>query len=288
LESFLLVTLAGTTIGAIYALLGIGIVLVIRVTRVVNLAQGEFYVIGALVTTSVVAAGIPIFVAVVCAVLVASLIAAAEEVLLLRRMTDASAPIQLLTTVALAIVLSGAALLIWGRDPRTLPAFVPGGQLEFGILQIKAQGLLLIAFALAAGAGLHLFIEKTGTGRAMSAVAEDPEGAQMTGLNVFNLRLGGLMLAGALGGLAGAIALPLVLADFTLGLGLALRGFVAAVLGGLTIRGATLGGLVLGALESLTVRYASDLYRDVVVFGVLVVVILAGPQIASLRRKVTA
>lgn len=288
METFLLVTVAGITIGSIYALLGIGIVLAMRVTRVVNLAQGEFYVIGALVTTTVVAAGMPIPVALGAAVLVASLVAGAEEVVLLRRMKDASAPIQLLTTVGLAILLSGAALLIWGRDPRTLDAFVPGGQLRVGILQINAQGLLLIALAVAAGVGLHLFIEKTGTGRAMSAVAEDPEGAQMTGLNVFNLRLGGLMLAGALGGLAGAVALPLVLADFTLGLGLALRGFVAAVLGGLTIRGALLGGLILGALESLTVRYASDLFRDVVVFGVLVVVILVGPRIGSLRRKVAA
>lgn len=287
METFLLVTLAGVTIGATYALLGIGIVLGIRVTKVVNLAQGEFYVIGAMVATTVVAAGLPVLVALLVAPVLAAVVAGAEEVFLLRRMKGASGPILLLTTVAFAIVLSGTELLVWGRDPRTMQAFVPGGFLEFGIVRIQAQGLLLIGLAVGAGVGLHLFIERTGTGRAMTAVAEDPDGAHMTGLNVSALRLGGLMLAGALGGLAGAVALPLVLVDFTVGLSLALRGFVAAVLGGGTIRGAMIGGLALGALESVTVRYASDLYRDVVVFAVLVLVILALPRLAKLRRSAT-
>lgn len=289
MQTLLVVTIAGITIGAIYSLLGIGIVLAVRVTKVINLAQGEFYVIGAFIMTTLAALGVPLLVAVAAAILVGALVAGAEEVVLLRRMREASQPIRLLTTVGLSILLSGTVLLIWGRNPRTLPSFLDPAMVSIGPLQVTSQGILLVVTTLVAGYGLHLFLERTQMGRAMTATAEDPDGAQMTGLNVSALRLNGIMLAGALGGLAGAFALPLILIDFSMGLPLALRGFVAAVLGGMTVRGALIGGLVLGALESLVVRYASDLYRDVVVFGVLVAVLVVfSLRRTPLRRRATA
>lgn len=285
MQNLLLVAVAGLVIGAIYSLAGMGIVLVKRVTGVVNLAQGEFYVIGALTAATGLASGLPAVLAVALGVTAAAVLGAFEEVALLRRMKGASTAVLLLATVAFAITLSGAEMLLWGRDPRTIGDFVPGGVLSLGGVQLQAQGALLIAVTIALGVGLHLFIEKTGAGHAMTAVAEDPVGAYITGLNVSRLRLVGLLLAGALGGLAGAVALPLVLVDFTMGLGIALKGLIASMLGGDSIRGAMVAGLAVGALESVTVRYGSDLYRDVVVFGVLVVAIVALPWLTAVKTR---
>lgn len=284
MTDFFVVTFPGMTVGAVYAVLGLGIVLAMRVTRVVNLAQGEFYVVGAMVTSTLVAMGLPFLAAVAAAVVVGAALGAVEESLLLRRMRGASGTILLLTTVAFAISLQGVQVLAWGRNPRSSAPAIPG-VINVGGVRMQWQAMLLIALAVLVTAGLIAFLDRSRTGKAMAAVAEDPDGARVTGVDVFRLRLLGLVVAGAIGGLIGAIALPLFLVDFTRGLGLSLRGFVAAVAGRTTVSGTLVAGLAIGAAETLTVRYLSSLFSDVFVFGVLVVIILALPALNQLRTR---
>lgn len=287
MEQLLTVAQPGMVIGAVYALTGLGIVLAMRVTRVVNLAQGDLFIVGAFVASTALAAGLPAPVAVLAAVAVGIAVAAIEEVVLLRRMRGASQPILLLTTVAFALTLQGVQVLVWGRDPRTIGSFISGGA-QLGGVRIGWQSTALIVVAVLVAIGLSAFLDRSTTGRAMAAVAEDPDAARMTGIDVFRLRLLGLAIAGAIGALAGALALPLLLVDFTRGLGIALRGFVAAVAGGTSVVGTLIAGLALGVAEAIAVRYLSSLFSDVIVFGALVVVVLALPHISTLRGRMAA
>lgn len=283
----LTVSLPGLVTGAVYSLMGLGIVLAMRVTRVVNLAQGEFFVVGAFVTSTALAAGVPAALAVLLAVCVTGVLAAGEETLLLRRMPDASQPILLLTTVALAITLQGVQIVLWGRNPRTTGSFVPG-DIRIDTVRVDGQSVALIGLAVVVAVALAAFLDRSATGRAMAAVAEDTDAARMTGIDVFRLRLLGLLIAGVVGGLAGALALPLLLVDFSRGLGLALRGFVAAVAGGTSVIGTLVAGLLLGIAEALAVRYLSSLFSDVIVFGALVVVVIALPWLSAMRMRAAA
>jgi branched-subunit amino acid ABC-type transport system permease component len=287
MADFLTVSFNGLTIGAVYALMGLGIVLTMRVTRVANLAQGEFYVVGALLLTTLMAAGLPVGVAVVISVLTGAALGGIQEFGVLRRMRGASSPVLLLSTVAVALVLQGIAVLTWGRDPRTISPYLPG-VLEVGGVRMSWQGIALVAAAVVVAGALVYYLDVSRPGKAMAAVAEDPDGARVTGIDVNRIRLVGLVVAGGIGAFAGAIAIGLVLVDFTLGLGLALRGFVAAVAGRMSVVGTLVAGLVLGVAESVVVRYGSSLFRDVIVFGVLVAVVLLLPRLQQQRMRKVA
>ncbi|HEY8524066.1 MAG TPA: branched-chain amino acid ABC transporter permease [Acidimicrobiales bacterium] len=288
MSDLLTVAWAGLTVGASYALVALGIVIAQRVTRVVNLAQGEFSVLGGFTTATLTAAGWPVALALVPAAALGGALAAVQEWALLRRLRDATGPILLLTTVALAVTFQGAEVLLWGRDPRTGPVLVSGDPVVLGGLRMSRQSLALVALAVVLTLVAHAVIDRSATGKAMSAVAEDPDAARMTGIDVYRLRLLGLVLAGTIGGLAGAVALPLFLVDFSRGLALSLKGFVAAVLGGSSVGGALAGGLALGVIEALTVRYVSDLFSDVATSLVLIAVVLAGPYVGRVRAMVGA
>lgn len=287
MSDFFVVTFPGLTVGAVYAILGLGIVLAMRVTRVVNLAQGEFYVVGAMLTSTLVPLGLPYAAAAVVAMVVGGALGALEESGLLRRMRGASGPVLLLATVAFALSIQGVLVLTWGRNPRSGAPAIPGA-LELGGVRLQWQAVLLIVVAVLVAAGLTVFLDRSRTGKAMTAVAEDPDGARVMGIDVFRLRLLGLIVAGAIGGLAGSIALPLVLVDFSRGLGLSLRAFVAAVAGRTSVAGTLVAGLGIGAAETLAVRYLSSLFSDVFVFGLLVVIVLLLPSLHQLRARAAA
>jgi branched-chain amino acid transport system permease protein len=282
LTEFLNVGWSGATVGATYALAGLGILIALRVTRVVNLAQGEFYVVGALLAATLATAGVPLILGILAGALAGAGLGAGEELIVLRRMRNATPPIMLLSTVAVATLLAGAELLVWGQDPRSTPVLI-GGRVVLGGVRLPAQSLLLVGLSIGVAVACWMVLERTSSGRAMSAIAEDPDAARLTGIDVLRLRLRGLAAAGAIGGAAGAIAVPLFLVDFNSGLELALRGFIAAAISGSTALGTLAAGLGIGILEALAVRYISPVFDDVTTFGILVIAVLMAPKTRFLR-----
>jgi branched-chain amino acid transport system permease protein len=282
LTEFLNVGWSGATVGATYALTGLGILIALRVTRVVNLAQGEFYVVGALLAATLAGAGVPLLLGILAGALAGAALGAGEELVVLRRMRNATPPIMLLSTVAVATLLAGGELLVWGQDPRSTPVLI-GGRLSIGGLHLPAQSLLLVGLSIAVAIACWIVLERTSSGRAIAAIAEDPDAARLTGIDVLRLRLRGLVAAGAIGGTAGAIAVPLFLVDFSSGLGLALRGFIAAAISGSTALGTLVAGLGIGIVEALAVRYVSPVFDDVTTFGILVIAVLVSPHVRWLR-----
>jgi branched-chain amino acid transport system permease protein len=168
------------------------------------------------------------------------------------------------------------ALVVWGTDPLAVPAFSPGPPLAVGGAVIVRQGLWVLAVAAAVFAALWWFFEHTYAGAAVRACAVNPRAARLMGIRVDRVSLLAWTLSGALGAAAGAVIAPITYATYDMGLMLGLKGFVAAVLGGLASPPAAIaGGFALGLLESLAAGFVSSAYKDAVAFLVLIAICLA-------------
>lgn len=274
--------LSGITNGFVYALIGMGIAVIFKGSRIINAMQGEFAVVGALVTVfAVQAARLPYPLAIAGGVAVGALSGVLIDVIFVRRMTrrGASEESFLLLTIGLSFTLAAGALYFGGRDSHMLPGF--GGNDVIEILQatlpVHAAWLMLAAVAVVVA--LRLFYTRTLLGLAMSAAASDPDGAVATGIDVGRMRLLTFVLGGGLGAVAGVLVTPLISMNYQMGIGLTLKGFAAAILGGLANPlGSLLGGLALGLLESLAVVAFPSGYRDVVALSLLVVIMILMPN----------
>jgi len=280
-DQLLQYALSGLVVGGIYALIGLGFVIVYSVTRVINFAQGEFVMLGALLMVTFGDQGLPLPLAFLLVLLAASGIGALLERVAIHPVRSASVLTLIIITIGASIALRGAALLVWGTDPFALPPFSPGPPLHFGQAILVRQGLWVLAVALAIFVGLWAFFTRSYLGKALQACAINPRAARLMGIRVDRMSLLAFALAGGLGAAAGIVIAPITYATYDMGLMLGLKGFVAAVLGGLVSPpGAILGGFLLGILESLAAGLVSSGYKDAVAFVILIVLCLA--QVAGL------
>lgn len=273
--------LAGITSGFVYALIGVGIAVVFRGSHIINAMQGEFAVVGALVAVfAVTKAGLPYWLAAILGVASGALIGALVDVLFVRPMKkrNASEESFLLLTIGLAFTLSAAALYFAGRDSHLLPEY-SAGVVEIGGATMPKHALWLIAIAVLVVGGLRLFYQKTLLGLSMAAASADPDGATTTGINVDRARLYTFLLGGAVGAVAGLLVTPLIAMNFHMGIVYTLKGFTAAILGGIANPiGAVVGGLALGLLESLAAVVFPSGYRDAVAMIFLIAIMIFMPN----------
>lgn len=267
---------SGVVVGGIYALIGLGFVIVFGVTRIVNFAQGEFVALGALVLATLSARGVALplaFAGAVAAGVGAGILLERTAVRPLRAMPALAT---LIVTIGASIALRGIALLVWGTDPAAVPAFSAGPALVLGGAVIVRQGVWVLVAAASVFALLWAFFTHTYVGAALRACAANGRGARLCGIRVDRMRLTAFALAGGLGAVAGAVVAPITYATYDMGLMLGLKGFVAAVIGGLVSPpGAIAGGLALGIVESLAAGLVSSAYKDAVAFVVLIALCLA-------------
>jgi branched-chain amino acid transport system permease protein len=267
---------SGLVVGGIYALIGLGFVIVFSVTRIVNFAQGEFVMLGALLMVTWQARGLGTPAAFVLTVLVVAAVGAVLERVAVRPLRRASGLSVLILTIGAAIALRGAGLVVWGTDPFAVAAFSPGPPLRIAGAVVVRQGLWVLGVAAVVFALLWWFFTRTYAGTAVRACAVNPRAARLMGIRVDRVFLLAFALSGALGAVAGAVVAPITYATYDMGLMLGLKGFVAAVLGGLVSpAGAIAGGFLLGVLESMAAGLLSSAYKDAVAFIVLIAVCLA-------------
>ena len=270
--------IAGLSQGAIYALVAIGFSVIYRTTRIVNFAQGEFVMLGGLGAASALAAGLAQPLGAALALLVAATAAFVLHHVLVRLAASAPVTLVIIVTIGASIALRGAAQLLWGRNYRTLPAFAGAEPFHVGGVTILPQALLILVVTVAIVAGLDAVFRRTRFGRAMVAAAINPRAATLVGIEVRHVHAAAFVLAGVLGALAGLLVTPLSMVQFESGLMFGLKGFAAAVLGGLgSLYGVVAGGLVLGLAEALGAGYLSSAYKDAVAFVLLIAVLLTRP-----------
>ncbi|MBE3589430.1 MAG: branched-chain amino acid ABC transporter permease [Firmicutes bacterium] len=269
---------SGVTNGSIYALLGLGLVLVYSTTRVVNVAIGDFATLCALAAATLVTRGWGLLPAVAAGALLAAAAAAlAYRVAIHPARRRGADPVTLMIiTIALHLALQGTAQALWGTQPYTLPALSPGPPVHVLLAVVDRQKLWVLAVSFAIVTLLALFFNRTTAGRALRACAVNPTAARLTGIPVHRMGLAAFALGAVLAAVSGALIAPITLATYDMGLMLGLKGFVGAVIGGLVNYPLTVAGcILLGLLESFAAGFLASGYRDAVAFVVLIAVLMA-------------
>jgi len=270
----------GLTVGAIYAMVAIGFNIIYNVTEIINLAQGEFVMLGGLLMVSThVSLGLPLLLAFPVTVLGVTLVGILLDRLAIRPIRKPSVMTLIIATVAASIIIKGLAMIIWGKSPYDLPAFSGRTPIDIGGVIIQPQYLWVVGFLVAVAVGLTLFFNRTILGKAMGACADNPDAARLVGINVRHMVLLSFALSAAIGAVAGLTLTPIALMDYDRGAMLAIKGFGAAILGGLgSFPGAILGGLILGLIESLSAGMLDSGYKDAYALIILLAVLFIRPS----------
>ena len=272
--------LSGITKGSIYAIVAIGFNLIYSATGVLNFAQGEFVMLGGMIAISLMRFA-PLPVAVAGAVILVSLIGCLLELTLFRKLRRHSVLHMIIITIGLSIVIQEAALHIWDEKVRSLPYF-SGSEISsinvFGAA-ISPQVLWILCTVAISVVLLQLFLKKSMYGRAMRACSSNPQAATLAGINIANMRTLSFGLSAALGGLAGCVISPITMTHYEMGAPLAIKGFAAAILGGLgNPMAAVVGGLCVGIIEAFSVSKLPAAYNDVAAFTILLLVLFIRPH----------
>jgi branched-chain amino acid transport system permease protein len=274
--------LAGLTNGFVYGLIGLGIAIVFRGARIINAMQGDFALLGSVVAyVALTRLHLPMLPAFLVGVVAGGVLGFLVERLLIRP-TEKRAGTEdsyLLVTLGGAFAASAAVLLYFGRDSYVLNGV--GGDSSINVFDaaIRVHAVWLIVISSLVVTGLKLFYSYTRLGQAMLAASIDVSGSLTIGINVPLMRTLTFAAGGLMGGLAGVLVAPLINIHYEMGLLLTLKGFAAAILGGLTSPlGAVFGGVTLGLVESLAIVAVSSGYKDVIAMAILILIMIVMPQ----------
>jgi branched-chain amino acid transport system permease protein len=271
--------LSGVTVGAVYALVALGFTIIYNASDVVNFAQGEFVMLGGMITVFAHAAGAPLPLAALVAVLATAALGVAMNKLAIEPARGAPVVSLVIITIGASIFIRGAAQLIFDKQIHSFPAFSGDDPIRILGATILPQSLWVIGGAFAVFVGLWLFFTRTLLGRAVLATSNNRLAAQLVGINTPFVMTLSFALSAGIGALAGVLMTPITMTSYDVGLSLALKGFAAAMLGGMgNPKGALVGGLCLGLLEGLTAGYLSSQYKDAAAFIVILGVLFFLPQ----------
>ena len=271
--------LSGATVGAVYALVALGFTIIYNASDVVNFAQGEFVMLGGMTTVFAHAAGLPLPLAALVAVVATSALGVALNKLAIEPARGAPVVSLIIITIGASIFIRGAAQLVFDKQIHRFPAFTGDDPLHILGATILPQSLWVIGGALVVFVALWLFFTRTLTGRAVLATSNNRLAAQLVGINTNWVMTLSFALSAGIGALAGVLVTPITMTSYDVGIALALKGFAAAMLGGMgNPKGALVGGILLGLLESLTAGYLSSTYKDAAAFIVILGVLFFMPQ----------
>ncbi|BFH16176.1 branched-chain amino acid ABC transporter permease [Paenibacillus melissococcoides] len=278
-EQIIQLIISGLTIGSIYALIATGFVITYNITGVLNFAQGEFAMLGAMIAISLVAAGLSYMPAFIMAILIVLVSGALFERAAIHPARLAKGSAMIIITIGVAIAVRGIALLIWGTDPKMLPPFTPGEPFNLFGAVVQLQSLWAIGVAMLSLIAMYVFFKRTFMGKAVTACVINRFAARLMGIKPEKMSLLSISASAALGAIGGIIIAPISGASYEMGLMLGMKAFIAAVIGGLTnAPAAIVGALIVGLLEAFTEGLWSSGYKDLVIFGVLLLVLFFLPN----------
>ena len=270
----------GIILGSIYALLAIGYTMVYVIIKLIKFDHVDIYIMGALVGYYAInSLGMNFWVALVFAMLVCAILGVVIEFLAYRPLRNSTRISALITAIGVSFFLEYIMVLFVGADTRSFPQKIAIETYHLGSISVTNVQLLILVVALVLMVALQLIVKKTKMGKAMRAVSVDSDAAELMGINVNNTISFTFALGSSLAGAAGVlIGLYYNSIEPLMGMTPGIKAFVAAVLGGIgIIPGAALGGFVIGILETLSTAIGLSSYRDAIVYGVLIVILLVRP-----------
>jgi len=275
---------SGIALGCTFALVGSGFVVIHRVTRVVNFAQGTFAVFGGFISYSLLNGVLPQGLAQLVTIAACGLIGLLVGVIAIGK-PGTDPLIALIVTLGVSIFCAAVFITAWGQDPVSPPGL--SGSVSILGADIQRQRLLVVVATLVTFVALSLFFSRTYVGKGLTACASNPRAAALVGINVRRMGFMAFAVGGALGGLAGALISPSVALSFSSDLPFALSGFAAAVFGGLTSPGRTLlGGVVLGVTGQLVAGYLDGSYQtEVALLMMLAIMVIRSSTLVTEEAK---
>ena len=277
---FLQQVINGLTLGSTYSLLAIGFTLVLGLLQMLNIAHGDIFMFGAFLGFSFAMLGIPLYLALILAVLGTGILAIIIERVCFRPLRKAHFLMPLLSTIAFGILLQNVAIQIWGSEPSRYPQMTEITQFQLGPVLISSIDIIILGVSLFLMVGIDQFVRRTRFGRAMRATSEKPETASLLGVDINRVIIFTFFVSGALAGVAGVLT-ALVFSQITpfIGIRQGLIGMVAMVVGGVgNLRGAMIGGLLIGLIEVMNDAYFTASYRDIILFGLFFIFIIFKPE----------
>jgi len=296
MEIFIQQLINGITLGAVYAVVALGYTMVYGIIQLINFAHGELVMIGAMVAFTLIGVltplGVPalpaVLLATLCAMVVCALLGYAMERLAYRPLRRAPRLAPLISAIGVSIILQHLALLVWSRTPLAFPLIVKSESFALGGATVTNIQISILAISLAMMAGLAWLVYRTRLGIAMRATSQNPQMAALLGVDANHVIALTFIIGAGLAAVAGVMVGSYYgIAHYTMGAGLGLKAFCAAVLGGIgNIPGAMLGGVLLGLVEALGAGYIGDFtgnvfgsnYQDVFAFMVLILVLVFRPS----------
>lgn len=286
--------LSGLALGGIYALVALGFSITQTTTRTLNFAQGEFLVVGALVSVAallllsgkgqggVLAAADVTLWRYGLALLVSLAVLAAMGVLLylaaVRPFVGAGGMSWVMSTIGFGIIVQNTALMLWGPAPLVMPSPLGDSVIRVAGAGVRAQEILVFAVTALVMLLLDHALRRTKVGKAVRAVAANPQAAALMGINVSAVVVLAFVLSSGLAGLAGLLIAPITTASVFMGLSIALKAFSAAIVGGLTSpRGCIAGGFLLGCVEAGVGLWRAEM-REITIFGLIILVLVFKPE----------
>ena len=271
---------SGLSTGAIYALIGLGFAIIFNATGIINFAQGEFVMLGGMLTYFFLTVlKFPLPVAMMGAVIFATAVGALFERLTIRPLKNPTPLSLVIITIGGSIFIRGIAMLIWGKDTHALPPFTGNDPLTIAGATILPQNLWIFGITMLVIGANKFFFYYTINGKAMRACSYNRTAASLVGIDVKKMVLLSFAISSAMGSMAGIIIAPLTMTSYDVGVMLGLKGFCAAIIGGMSSGfGTVLGGLLLGLLESFGAGLISSGYKDAIAFIILLLILFIRPQ----------
>ena len=280
IELFIQYLAAGITYGSIYAIVAIGFNIIYNTTGIINFAQGEFVMLGGMLSITLLNF-LPLPLAIAVAVVLTMVFGAVIEIVFIRWLVNPGVLRMIIITIGISILIREAALHIWGDNVRALPYFIGNEITGIPVLgaRVSPQVLWVIGTCGLMVLFLSVFFQATSVGREMRACAANRTAAILCGIDTRNMVTLSFVLSAGIGALAGAVMSPITYTQYDIGTGLAIKGFTVAILGGLgNSMGAVAAGLLLGVIEAFSVSVVPLAFQDAIAIAFLLVILFVRPH----------
>lgn len=272
--------ISGILVGGVYALIGIGLTIIFGVMRVINFAHGELMMVGMYMTYFLFTlAGIDPFVSIVITIPLMFVFGGILQKVFINRIIGTLPQNQILLTIGLGLIMSNSIMLAFTSDYKILTTSYSSSSVSIAGISVSEPLAISFLITVVITAALYWFLMKTDMGQAIRATSQDREAAQLMGINVKRMSILAFGLGASLAGTAGALISPTYYIFPQVGSAFTLKAFVIVVLGGMgSIIGATLGGIIIGVVESVGAVTISSDWKDVLVFTIFLLVLLVKPS----------
>jgi branched-chain amino acid transport system permease protein len=265
--------------GCIYALIGLGFVLIYNATNGLNFAQGELVMLGAFIFYAMLGAGAPYGAAALLTVVAMGVIGYVFQRLFFYPLRDRNFLAFVIATIGFSIAARNVALIVWGPNPLRVRSFFTIDTVSFGSVSLPPEHLLIIAVTAVVLLLQYGLFFHTDLGRRLRAAAQNGEVAQLMGIRVGRMIAITFVISAMLTGVAGVLLAPIFFIETEMGLNLITKAFIAVIIGGFgSVPGVVLGGLIVGLIEILTAVFISSVYKDAIVFTILIFFLIVFPQ----------